>query len=57
MPSKILNAEALLAIQETEQILAKYDKGNRMPKAFSNACEMFATMDEEDEREGNGYEA
>jgi len=47
-----LNAETLLAIQETEQILKDYNNGDRMPRAFTNAREMFAFMDAEDEAEG-----
>ena len=47
-----LNSDTLLAIQETEQILAEYSNGNRVPKSFSNAHEMFAAMDAEDEAEG-----
>ena len=47
-----LNAEALLAMQETEQILDEYTNGSRTPKSFANAREMFAAMDAEDEAEG-----
>ena len=46
-----LNADTLLAIQEAEQILAEYADGSRIPKSFSNAREMFAAMDAEDEAE------
>ena len=46
-----LNAETLLAMQETEQILEEYENGLRIPKLFSNAQEMFAAMDLEDEAE------
>ena len=48
-----LNAETLSAMQETEQILEEYNNGSRTPKSFSNAREMFAAMDLEDEAEGN----
>ena len=47
-----LNADTLSAMQETEQILEDYTNGSRVPKAFSNAREMFAAMDSEDEAEG-----
>ena len=47
-----LNADTLSAIQETEQILEEYSNGSRAPKSFSNAREMFASMDLEDEAEG-----
>ena len=46
------NAEALMAMQETEQILDEYKNGTRTPKAFTSAREMFAAMDLEDEAEG-----
>lgn len=46
-----LKAETLLAMQETEQIIAEYDNGIRVPKPFTNAREMFAAMDFEDEAE------
>ena len=49
-----LNTEALLAIQETEQIVAEYKNGTRTPRSFANACEMFSAMDHEDEAERNG---
>jgi len=48
-----LNAETLLAIQETEQILSEYNDNIRIPQTFSNAREMFAAMDAEDEAEGD----
>ena len=48
-----LNADTLSAIQETEQILEEYSNGSRAPKSFSNAHEMFAAMDLEDEAEGD----
>ena len=44
-----LNADTLAAIQETEQIVEEYSNGSRMPKSFTNAREMFAAMDLEDE--------
>ena len=47
-----LNAETLLAMQETEQILEEYNDGTRTVKAISNAREMFAAMDAEDAAEG-----
>ena len=46
-----LNAETLSAMQETEQILEEYANGSRAPKSFSNAREMFAAMDLEDQAE------
>ena len=46
-----LNAETLLAMQETEQILEEYESGKRIPKSFSNAGDMFAAMDLEDAAE------
>jgi len=49
-----LNAETLLAIQETEQILTEYKDGTRTPKSFANAREMFSAMDLEDKMEGDG---
>jgi antitoxin component of RelBE/YafQ-DinJ toxin-antitoxin module len=48
-----LNYDTLLAIQETEQILKDYSDGSRTPRSFSNAREMFAAMDLEDEAEGD----
>jgi len=48
-----VNAETLLAMQETEQIIEEYSNGSRMPKPFANAREMFAAMDLEDEAEGD----
>jgi DNA-damage-inducible protein J len=48
-----LNAETLLAIQETEQIINEYNNSFRTQKTFSNAREMFASMDAEDEAEKN----
>ncbi len=48
-----LNADTLLAMQETEEILDEYSNGTRKPKSFSNAREMFAAMDLEDEAEGD----
>ena len=47
-----LNAETILAIQETEQISEEYDNSTRAPRAFTNAREMFAAMDIEAEAEG-----
>ena len=47
-----LNAQTIYAMQETEKILDEYDNGTRTPKAFANAQEMFATMDDEDIAEG-----
>ena len=44
-----LNYETLSAIQEAEQITAEYSNNTRMAKPFSNAREMFAAMDLEDE--------
>jgi len=46
-----LNAETILAMQETEQILEDYDSGARTPRTFANAKDMFAAMDAEDEAE------
>ena len=46
-----MNADTLLAIQETEQIIKEYSDGSRIPRPFSNAREMFAAMDLEDEAE------
>jgi len=46
-----LNTETLLAMQETEQILDEYSDGIRIPRDFSNAREMFAAMDAEDEED------
>ena len=40
-----LNAETLLAMQETEQILEEYENGTRKPKPVSNAHDLFAAMD------------
>ncbi|MCL1883466.1 MAG: type II toxin-antitoxin system RelB/DinJ family antitoxin [Defluviitaleaceae bacterium] len=48
-----LNTQAVLAIQETEQIMSDYSAGIRTPKAFANAHEMFAAMDEEDNMDNN----
>ena len=48
-----LNAETLLAMQETESILEEYNNGTRTPRAFTNARDMFAAMDAEDEAEEN----
>ena len=48
-----LKAETLLAMQETEQIIEDYTTGSRTPNSFSNAREMFAAMDLEDEAEGD----
>jgi len=42
------NAQTLLAMQETEQIIDEYDIGLRELKTFANAREMFAAMDAED---------
>ena len=47
------NAETLLAMQETEQILDEHINKTRTSKTFSNAREMFAAMDLEDEAEGD----
>ena len=46
-----MNADTLLAIQETEQIIKDYSDGSRIPRPFSNAREMFTAMDLEDEAE------
>jgi len=48
-----LNAETILAMQETERILEDYDNGTRVQRAFTNAREMFAFMDAEDEADGD----
>ena len=48
-----LKHETLSAIQETEQIISEYENGSRPPKSFTNAKEMFAAMDAEDEAENN----
>ena len=47
-----LNAQTILAMQETEQILDEYNKGTRASKIFTNAREMFEAMDAEDMAEG-----
>jgi len=47
-----LNAETILAMQETEQILEEYNNGTRTSKDITNAREMFAAMDAEDATEG-----
>jgi hypothetical protein len=47
----ILKTETLLAIQETEQIIEGYVSGTRTLRPFSNASEMFAVMDMEDEKD------
>ena len=47
-----LNADTLSAMHETELIINEYTNGSRMPKPFSNARDMFAAMDLEDEAEG-----
>jgi len=47
-----LNAQTILAMQETEQILDEYNDGTRAPRAFANARDMFAAMDAEDMAEG-----
>jgi len=47
-----INAETLLAIQETEHILTEYKNGARAPRSFANAYEVFSAMDSEDEAEG-----
>jgi DNA-damage-inducible protein J len=46
-----LKADTLLAVQETEQIIEEYASNSRAPRSFSNAKEMFAAMDLEDEAE------
>ena len=46
-----LNVDVLAAMQETEQILEEYNNNARTPKSFSNARDMFAAMDFEDEAE------
>ena len=46
-----LSAETILAMQETEQILEDYNNSTRTPRTFTNAREMFAFMDTEDESE------
>ena len=43
-----LNAQTILAMQETEQILDEYSDGTRTPRTFANARDMFAVMDAED---------
>ena len=48
-----LRTNTLLAIRETEKILEEYSNGSRIPRSFSNAREMFAAMDLEDEAEGD----
>ena len=48
----VINSETLLAMQETEQIIAEYANGSRTTKPIANAREMFAAMDEEDAAEG-----
>ena len=47
-----LNAQTILAMQETEQILDEYNSGTRTPRTFTNARGMFAAMDAEDIAEG-----
>lgn len=47
-----LNAETILALQETEGIVEEYNNGTRTLRTFTNAREMFAAMDAEDEAEG-----
>ena len=47
-----LKTEVLQAMEETEQILKEYEDGTRKPESFTNAREMFAAMDLEDEAEG-----
>jgi len=47
-----LNAETLLAMQETENILEEYNNGTRKQKNFTTARDMFAQMDAEDKAEG-----
>ena len=46
------NADTLAAMRETEQIIAEYAAGTRKPRPFTNAREMFAEMDAEDEADG-----
>ena len=48
---KRLSASTLLALQEAEQMISEYNNGTRTPPGFSNAKEMFAAMDLEDESE------
>jgi len=48
-----LNADTILAMQETEQILEEYGNGTRIPRTFTNARDMFAEMDAEDKAEEN----
>ena len=48
-----LNADTLLAMQETEQIIEEYNKGSRIAKPFTNARDMFDAMDEEDRADGD----
>ena len=50
-----LNAETILAMQETEQILEEYNNGTRTPKTFTNARDMFAAMDTEDKADGDDF--
>ena len=47
-----LKADVLEAMEETEQILSEYENGDRTPKHFANASEMFSVMDSEDELDG-----
>jgi DNA-damage-inducible protein J len=47
-----LNTQTISAIQETEQILADYNNGVRIPRTFKDARDMFAAMDAEDIAEG-----
>ena len=46
-----LNADTILAMHETEQILEEYDNGTRTQRTFTNARDMFAAMDAEDKAE------
>ncbi|MCL2661989.1 MAG: type II toxin-antitoxin system RelB/DinJ family antitoxin [Oscillospiraceae bacterium] len=48
-----LNAETLLAVQETEQILDEYASGSRSPKTIANVSDLFSAMDAEDKMEGD----
>ena len=43
-----LNAQTILAMRETEQIIGEYQSGIRAPRTFANARDMFAAMDAED---------
>jgi len=46
-----LKSDTLLAMHEAEAILESYDRGTRIPRAYTNTSEMFAIMDAEDAAE------